>query len=140
MGLNLYLNCTYAPPLCIGLIVYLHDIYKSPLGQYLLFDLTQQYKMLKRTSFRTHSFDDSNPRLARKMNKKAMSNSTRRVSWHSGLEMVDGLGVLGSWKSGTSPMEVVNIRIIECTMHQMEHSLWVIEQGNENSPNIAELS
>ena len=56
---------------------------------------------------RTHSFDDSNPRLARKgKNKKMLSNSTRRVSWHSGLDLVDGLGVLGSIRTGNSPLEV----------------------------------
>ena len=47
---------------------------------------------------RTHSFDDSNPRLARQGGgggRKGAGHS-RRVSWHSGLDMVDSLGVLGS--------------------------------------------
>ena len=56
---------------------------------------------------RTHSFDDSNPRLARKgKSKKTLSNSTRRVSWHSGLDLVDGLGVIGAMRTGNSPLEV----------------------------------
>ena len=62
--------------------------------------------------FRTHSFDDSNPRLARKTPKKTQFNSTRRVSWHSGLEIVDGLGVLGALKVGSNPMEVTMSKFI----------------------------
>ena len=38
--------------------------------------------------------------------KKMLSNSTRRVSWHSGLDLVDGLGVLGAIRTGNSPLEV----------------------------------
>ena len=73
--------------------------------------------------FRTHSFDDSNPRLARKKSARRMAQSGRRVSWHSGLELVDGFGVLSAIRSSPGEVLVSPIVIVSCPPSSSSMSL-----------------
>ena len=81
------------------------------------------YKITKYQHFRTHSFDDSNPRLARKQSARRMTPSSRRVSWHSGLELVDGLGVLSAMRSSPGEVLVSPIVIVSCPPSSSSASL-----------------
>ena len=73
--------------------------------------------------FRTHSFDDSNPRLARRKSGRRTAPSARRVSWHSGLELVDGFGVLNAIRSSPGEVLVSPIVIVSCPPSSSSMSL-----------------